>query len=241
MVTLPIIAALLCPQPNGMVAITADDHYRSQYEILRPILEERGIPATLAITPLHNKRVFGSRTAFTFAQLVDMHDRLGWALINHTVSHTNLSTVGSPADVEAQVMPVVDWFVDQGFTRDEEHLFFAYPNGATGEIAEEALRVLGFRAARRSSGGNEPFPVEDRFEVRAVGLGQTATAEDGIACVDQAAAENGLCVIVLHSLADEPSTPLDYRTEYMVQVADRIAELEGAGTLRAVTFPEAFR
>lgn len=111
-------------RPGRQVAVTFDDAFRNVYENAVPIIEERGIPATVFV----NADKIGDESGvpkMTAKQLADLVDSSLVTIGNHTYSHADLTDI-SPDDKREEIVRGKEKLEDRfGVDIDK----FAYPWG----------------------------------------------------------------------------------------------------------------
>lgn len=147
--------------PPGFAAITFDDGMLNNYDVAFPILEERGIAATVYVTV----DFLGRRSPWIglagdgemmSAEHVRALAESGWEIGGHTMSHADLSTLDRSA-CRAEIADGCE-ALEQIVGRPVET--FAYPFGRYGTAAVEAVRECGLRAAVTTGSGSW-----DRYEM----------------------------------------------------------------------------
>lgn len=140
--------------PPGYAAISFDDGLRNNHTTALPILQERGICATVYVATgllgRHNPWIgpSGDGEIMDRAQLRDLA-AAGWELGGHTLTHADLSTL----DYEGCRREI------EGGCRELEEIIgtrietFAYPFGRYGAEAVAAARDSGLRAAVTTGSG----------------------------------------------------------------------------------------
>lgn len=144
------------PIPEGTVAITIDDAYRSVYEEAFPRLEEHGFPYTVfvATDPVDD----GLSGYMTWDEMREM--QAGNATFaNHTSTHDYLVRQGSDESDDAYRERLRD-DITHARERLEEELgadgaipdLFAYPYGEYNTTTAEVVDALGYTAVGQHSG-----------------------------------------------------------------------------------------
>lgn len=120
------LVSLLSAFPKGLVTITCDDSYASQYATMRPILDAKGWGAT-AYTIVD---ILGTGGYMTPAQLAALERSNGWevaghayTLANHTAGLANLTA----AQQDAELRNLRMWLADNGYWGLDH---YAYPLGS---------------------------------------------------------------------------------------------------------------
>jgi peptidoglycan/xylan/chitin deacetylase (PgdA/CDA1 family) len=141
--------------PDRPVVITADDGHRSQFEVMAPMLADRGLCATFFIYPSAISR---ADYAMTWLQLQALALRNQWAFGAHTWWHPNFFR-------DRERMPAQDYeaFVDQQLRRARMVLserltrpidWLAWPFGLEDAGLRDRAQACGYQAALKL--GNRP-------------------------------------------------------------------------------------
>jgi peptidoglycan/xylan/chitin deacetylase (PgdA/CDA1 family) len=147
--------------PPGLAAITFDDGMRNNHDVALPILQERGIPATVYVTvdflggssPWIGPAGDG---AMMDAEHVRALAAAGWEIGGHTMSHADLSTL----DRDACRAEIADGCAALEQVTGSPVETFAYPFGRYGPAALQAVRDCGLSAAVTTGSGSW-----DRYEM----------------------------------------------------------------------------
>jgi peptidoglycan/xylan/chitin deacetylase (PgdA/CDA1 family) len=85
---------------KGIVTLTFDDGYLTQYSLAYPLMEEYGFDGTLFLLANWSKK-FEGRELLTFEQAKEMQDN-GWEIGSHTLDHPSLTKL-SENEIENQL------------------------------------------------------------------------------------------------------------------------------------------
>ncbi|MFB7707863.1 polysaccharide deacetylase family protein [Streptomyces sp. NPDC056105] len=162
--------------PNGIVSITFDDSYASQYAYARPKMDGYGYRGTL-YTIVEN---LGAGGYLTLPQLQSVQSTSGWEVAGHafTSANHNAKYNALPAAVvEDDIRRTRAWMAANGFPSSS----FAYPGGwfsqTTDGASIEALACRYFANGRGISSADtlEPFPPPMPYRMRSItGIGSLA-------------------------------------------------------------------
>ena len=97
----------------------------------------------------------------TLPHLQALYDA-GWAIGNHTVDHTVLTSVDQ-ATALSKIQQGYDWLIGHGFTRAARH--FAYPTNDTNATARAALAQAGVLTARVGNPRGHQLPTDDALQL----------------------------------------------------------------------------
>lgn len=162
--------------PNGVVSITFDDSYASQYTYARPKMDTLGYRGTL-YTIVEN---IGAGGYLPLTQLHAMQDASGWEVAGHSyysANHNAKYNTLTAAVVEDDIRRCRAWMAANGFSSAS----FAYPGGwfskTTDNVSIEGLACRYFANGRGISSADtlEPFPPPMPFRMRSIsGIGALA-------------------------------------------------------------------
>lgn len=122
--------------PNGLVSLTYDDAYVSQFNIVRPYLDTYGYRATAF--PIV-QGVGYDAGHYTLANLQAMHDSSGWEVGFHAMtfaSHSAGLTTMSATDVATELQSGRQWQLANGFG---DSTAFAYARGSVNGTVAAAV------------------------------------------------------------------------------------------------------
>ncbi|MFJ6085178.1 polysaccharide deacetylase family protein [Streptomyces sp. NPDC092369] len=171
-----VIADTKATFAGGVISITFDDSYASQYTNARPKMDSLGFRGT-AYTIVEN---LGAGGYLTLAQLRSLQDQCGWEAAGHAyyaANHNTKYNALSAAVVEDDIRRTRAWMAAQGFPGGS----FAYPGGwlstTTDGASIEALTCRYFSNGRSISSADtlEPFPPPMPYRMHAIsGIGALA-------------------------------------------------------------------
>jgi peptidoglycan/xylan/chitin deacetylase (PgdA/CDA1 family) len=135
--------AALPPKP---IALTFDDGYPEQVDVVRPLLRARRWPASLN---LHIGNLTPARVRTLIAA--------GWEVDAHTFTHRDLTTLG-PTDLRREVAGSRRW-IQRVFGQPVR--FFCYPSNRYDATVIAAVKAAGYYGAETEN----PMPAspDDRF------------------------------------------------------------------------------
>jgi peptidoglycan/xylan/chitin deacetylase (PgdA/CDA1 family) len=134
--------------PEKPVILTFDDGYEDNYTVLLPMLEERGMKATVYMVT----NSIGRKGYLSWNQLRDMQNR-GIELGSHTANHQPLTTLDREKQAEEMKLSklLMEWNgLKTIFT-------FSYPNGDYDEGMPELLKENEYLTAVTGDGGLNTF------------------------------------------------------------------------------------
>lgn len=134
--------------PDKPLILTFDDGYEDNYTTLLPMLEERGMKATVYMVT----NSIGRKGYLSWNQLRDMQNR-GIELGSHTANHQPLTSLDREKQAEEMKLSklLMEWNgLKTIFT-------FSYPNGAYDEGMPELLQENEYLTAVTGDGGLNTF------------------------------------------------------------------------------------
>jgi peptidoglycan/xylan/chitin deacetylase (PgdA/CDA1 family) len=162
--------------PSGVVSITFDDSYATQFTGARPSMDLRGFRGTLYTIC----DVIGTGGYLTTAQLQSVQNNSGWEVAGHAYSVTNHNAKYNTlpaATVEDDIRKTRMWMTANGFPSDS----FAYPGGWFSKSSDgqsiEAITCRYFGNGRGISSADnlESFPPSAPYRMRSItGIGSQA-------------------------------------------------------------------
>lgn len=185
---------------GGVVSITFDDNWLSQYEVARPIMDLYGFKGAIYTIP----NSVGTTNYMTLAQLKSLQDQSGWDICGH--HETNLTTV---ADPDATVKEVREWLANNGFNKGASE--FAYPNGAWDDDVLAAVKKY-FRSARGIQEFVEQPVTPDLYRLKVFLVINTTTTAAIQAAVTDAINNNDWLILVFHKIVTTPTVSTEYST-----------------------------
>ena len=169
--------------PTGVISITFDDSWASQWDLARPAMDAHGFRGTqYTIADL-----IGTSGRLTLDQLKRLQDQSGWEIGGHaytSVAHTARLPTMTAADVDVELGQLKTWLLQSGLDGDS----FAYPGGqfeqTTDGVWVEDIAARYFSSARSILGvplkAIESFPPPMPHRMRAVSSISSLNAANGM-------------------------------------------------------------
>lgn len=208
---------LLAHQPEpaaGVISLTFDDGWLSNYTIARPKMDAYGYPGTLyQIVQRATEADAGTDTnAMTTAQITALHRHCGWEIASHAYSLTKHNSTGgftdfTDAEIEEDFRLMRDWLVRNSFGGlGGEH--FSWPRGKFN-AAKLALAKRYFASVRTThSQTTETYPPADPSRLRCVNAGSGWTLAQLKAYVDLCKNQRAWGIFMFHDIVPVPSGAL---------------------------------
>jgi peptidoglycan/xylan/chitin deacetylase (PgdA/CDA1 family) len=151
--------------PNGVVSLTFDDSYRSQFTLGRPYMDKYGYGGTNFTIC----ETVDAGTGITVSQLQELEQISGWEIGGHAYSLANhnagFDTLTAPQMV-TEVESMRKWMVSNGFNGNNH---FAYPGGRYVAATVNTLREY-FASARSTYGDADTPTPADPMRLRSIAI-----------------------------------------------------------------------
>jgi peptidoglycan/xylan/chitin deacetylase (PgdA/CDA1 family) len=214
------------PYQGALVSLSFDDGDQSIYSNGYPILNARGIPATLYI-------ITGSLTTQWRTQLLDLEAH-SWEIGSHSVNHYEMDTLTvlqmdyelsqSKNDLEAIGLTVTG---------------FAYPYGAGSKNSTVVQETAKYYNYARSVDTGYNFPPINSYDLLAMAQNSSIPVATMKGWVDTAIANNQWLIICMHQV-DDTGNPYSISIADLTELANYIQSKVNVGSIGAVTVREGF-
>lgn len=193
--------------PNGVVSLTFDDSFLSQWQIAQPRLERYGFAGTFYTIV---DKIGTDSYYMTLSQLIAMQESGGHEVAAHAFTVANHNLTNGYADLStsalhAEVAQLKQWMLINGF-RGADH--FAYPKGIYTPATQAVVRQY-FSSARgtlkKPIGTPNPANVY-RMQSFGCGYPQTSLAAAQTA-IDNAYTNGSWQTLHFHDLVTTPPSP----------------------------------
>ncbi|UMZ75466.1 polysaccharide deacetylase family protein [Natranaerofaba carboxydovora] len=179
---------------GGGLIFTFDDGCSTDYEVVYPILKEKGLEAVTYISPIF---IEDEMDGFMDWEQVKALDEAGWDIEDHTYSHVNLEEL-TKEEINKEMQKINDIFEKKGLDTPKHH---ALPYGEYNETAKEV--VLTYRDTVRTAENNlNSYPLEDDI-LDAVDMG-IHSEEVLKGFIDRAVLENKVLIFFTHDVQENP-------------------------------------
>lgn len=198
---------------GGVVSITFDDNWESQFTQARKLMDPYGFRGTVYTMP----DSVGTAGYMTLDELKVLEHQSGWDISGHY--ETNLTTVPDPDEV---VKGVRSWLANNEFRQGANE--FAYPNGAWDNDVLAAVRKY-FRSGRSiQEFAEQPVPA-DIMRMKVFLVVNTTTTTQIADAVTDAINNNDWLILVFHKIVTTPGASTEYSianfTTVMADIADQ--------------------
>ncbi|HEX5750387.1 MAG TPA: polysaccharide deacetylase family protein [Archangium sp.] len=186
------------PFQRGMVSITLDDGWPSQFTGARPALNARGIPATyFLVTEGIRNGWLGYMTVPQIQTLIAEGNEIG----AHTMMHRDLTTL-SATEVETELRDSQAWLKTQfGLAAVPS---FASPYGAYN--AGVLATVQKYYGSHRTVNGGQNFKDSNILQLRAYDVHSAVTVDTVRGWIDSAAADGSWLILTFHQFVSGTPT-----------------------------------
>ncbi len=184
--------------PKGLVSITFDDNYKSQYTNALPKLTTHDLKSTLYVVTSD----VGNTDYMTELDLLAFKNQ-GHEIASHTVNHPDLTTMNA-SQIDAELLNSKNWL---------ENLYgpvydFAYPYGAYNSTVTN--EVSKYYISGREGYGNDTNTLSNfnANTIKVEQIGPNTTADQIKTWMDMARLEKSWIVLMYHEVSDTPNDPL---------------------------------
>jgi len=206
--------------------ITFDDARASAYDEGYVYANAKGIKGTFYVIP-DNVDTAGN---MSLAECTTVYNA-GWALGNHTKSHTDLTTV-TEAEAVTALTDGKAWLDAQGFTRATRHA--SYPDGNYNATVLSAMATAGMQTGRTIRQDFMIAPMADPYQLTVKKMTNTVTLATAKGWIDSAISRGATVMFLLHQLVEAP----DSSTEWGIADFQALIDYIVARRIKCVTIDE---
>jgi peptidoglycan/xylan/chitin deacetylase (PgdA/CDA1 family) len=215
------------PFQHGMVTITLDDGWSSQFTVARPALNARGIPATyFLVTEALRDGWAGYLTVPQVQTLLAEGNESG----SHTLTHRNLTTL-SATELEAELRDSQAWLKTRFGLQAVPS--FASPYGAYDSNVLASIQQ--YYGSHRTVNGGQNFKDSNALQLRSYDVHSGVSVATVRSWIDTAAANNSWLILTFHQFVS--GTPTQ-STEINLGDFEQILDYVQAKNLQPVTLAE---
>jgi peptidoglycan/xylan/chitin deacetylase (PgdA/CDA1 family) len=181
---------------EGMVTLSFDDAWASQYTNALPILQASGLPATfyLISSVIQNNANFPGYMTPAMATTIA---NAGHEIADHTITHSDLTTLSS-AQVTNEITASRTYL--QNLT-GKTITSLAYPYGSVNTTVKNLTKQAGYVSARGVDDSQLNTPSSDKYNLFGQCVDSTVTLATIKASIDQAKANKQWYILCLHEIA----------------------------------------
>ncbi|MFL5353272.1 polysaccharide deacetylase family protein [Archangium sp.] len=186
------------PFQRGMVSITLDDGWPSQFTGARPALNARGLPATyFLVTEGIRNGWTGYMTVPQLQTIIAEGNEIG----AHTMTHRDLTTL-SATEVETELRDSQAWLKTQfGLSAMPS---FASPYGAYN--ASVLTTIQKYYRSHRTVNGGQNFKDSNILQLRSYDVNSAVTVATVRGWIDSAAADGSWLILTFHQFVSGTPT-----------------------------------
>lgn len=192
-------------KPKAIITIESDDALLTDYTVLFPFLQTRGVNCTIAVPPGKLKG------RMSWEQIKELVNNYNWSVCSHTVNEIQLATVSSEV-VENELRESKKIIEAQGIKC--EHL--TYPNGSYNDNVLEIAKKY-YKSSSTVTKGVNIAPVMSSKLYRASLF--SMTYEELKTSVDAAINNNGWLIIYTHGDAFAADIELQKKLNDIIEYA----------------------
>jgi peptidoglycan/xylan/chitin deacetylase (PgdA/CDA1 family) len=186
------------PFQRGMVSITLDDGWPSQFTAARPALNTRGIPATYFLVTEGTRNGWGGYMTVPQVQtLIAEGNEIG----SHTMTHRDLTTL-SATEVETELRDSRAWLMTQFGLPSVPA--FASPYGSYNAGVLTTLQK--YYGSHRTVNGGQNFKDSNILQLRAYDVHSGVSVATVRTWIDRAAADRSWLILTFHQFVSGTPT-----------------------------------
>ena len=178
---------------EGMVSITFDDSWLSQYTNALPVLEDAGLKGTFYLTTEPIQR--GWDDFMTPGQVQDIAQK-GHEIAGHTVTHVDLTRIGR-SRVNREIRNSKTYL--QNLT-GAVVTSFAYPYGSLNNTIKSLLQNAGYSSARGVDEESQNTSTTDKYELKSSCIETSHSMAQIKSEIDKAKANNQWYILCIHEV-----------------------------------------
>lgn len=178
---------------EGMVSLTFDDSWLSQYQNALPRLDRAGYKGTFYLT---SEPIEGGWSGFmTPAQVKNIASR-GHEIAGHSVTHADLTTL-SAQQLQDEIVNSKNYL--QNLTQ-KNVTTFAYPYGSTNSTVQTALKNAGYTSARGVDYSTHNTATSEIYNLKSQCIETSDTLASIRAKIDSAKANKQWYILCFHEV-----------------------------------------
>lgn len=204
---------------QGVVSITFDDSYASDYTKARPIMDAygyRGVSYTIAGN-------IGQANRLTLAQAQALQNLHGWDLAAH--GSPDLTTL-TATQLRAEFATIKKFLYENGLAKGADH--YAFPMGRYNPLVQSISKEY-FASTRTIDEYTETTIPGDPYRLRILNVTNNTTASAVATAVQAAVANKAWLILVYHQIVD---TNADVDTKVLTaSFQQHMADIAAAGAV----------
>ncbi|MBI5456466.1 polysaccharide deacetylase family protein [Candidatus Kaiserbacteria bacterium] len=187
------------PQPGqfteGMVSLTFDDSWTTQYTNALPILQQAGVKGTFYLTTQPIQEAWN--TFMTPNQVKDIAQK-GHEIAGHTITHADLTTLSQSA-INREIKNSKTYL--QNLT-GQAVSSFAHPYGAVNNTVKNLLKLAGYTSARGIDYESLNLSTSDKYDLKSMCIETSNPVSEIKAQIDGAKANKQWFILCIHEVKD---------------------------------------
>lgn len=217
--------------------ISFDDNYDDVYDYGYAKMQPFGFPGSLYVITTY----LDSVGRLSIDQINELHDA-GWDVMNHTHTHINLETVAvDQAQVESELTTCRDILSANGWTRRNENLHVAYPQGGYDEKTLSAMENLGMITGRTTRNRTQANYLDHLYLLTRQSHDYTASQATYRGWIDRTIADGGCIQLNYHQIVADGTASAGTQVE-ISQFNDMMNYIASKpGAIDVVTWTEWYR
>lgn len=180
---------------TGAITLWFDDAWLSQYTVAFPILEERGLTASLAVPT----RLIGDDAYMSWAQIKRLQYK-GWEIDSHSRNHICKIDKLKPEQIISEIAGAKQDLEAQGIYPDN----YVTPCGVESKFVNDTIK-RNYLSLRTSSQGFNDLPVKNPYHILTYAIENTTTSDDVRQQIQTAKDEHKWLILMFHQVDNENS------------------------------------
>ncbi len=223
LMALAVPASAANPFEQGMVTITLDDGWATQYTKARPALNARNMDATYALVTNAISQGWGGYMSLAQVQTLVAE---GNDIASHTLTHPDLTTLSAP-QLTSELQDSQAWLLSN--LNVSAVPSFVVPYGIYNNTVQGSIRQ--YYASSRTVNAGRNFRDTLVYELRGNDVHRAVTVATVRGWIDQAIAEKSWLILVFHEFVDgTPTRDTQYKTANFASILNYI-QTRGARTV----------
>jgi peptidoglycan/xylan/chitin deacetylase (PgdA/CDA1 family) len=218
------------------VAITFDDCFSSAFTIGYPYMSTYGMKGTFGVI----SSLIDTTNYMTLANLRTAYNN-GWAMVNHTTTHPDLTVLSGQAAVQSEIAACTAYIRANDFDKGNSSRMVLYPTGTYNDTVIAAAQAESMLLGRSVKSRNQSTikGIDSAYIIKAKELrSDTTTLTIAKAWVDNAVSNGETLHLFGHKLAASPAAYTEWSTSDFQSLIDYIQAYKNQGSLDVVTLPD---
>jgi peptidoglycan/xylan/chitin deacetylase (PgdA/CDA1 family) len=214
-----LLTSHLSPQTKGILSITFDDGYLTQYENAFPLMQKHNFKGSLYYTI--NTEAFPLKKMMSIENVIEMHNA-GWEIGAHSVNHPKLDKL-SPKELTYELEYPLEFFKKH----EIEIKTIVYPYWRYNEeVIKKTKKLYIAGHAYKEREANPLNKKIDFYTLNSIGIENTNTPEEICKIIEKAKNEKEWLILSFHSIENEKTRRWDTLTKDFEEVLNCIKKLQ---------------